>query len=264
MERFEKKFKEFINEEKEGSFYDAGSLLEYLIDYKSELSDYIGVDAMEQDFAKFAANELKEPGAEEFDPEFYTFEVINKRYPQIVDKFFKTPNQGRNWLWLSAMDLLSNGFFGENNDSNLYYHKYDDNRADNKWKNWYEDYGKKVSISDADEMAYLFASWAGKDTDTEDISEELEQAYKLSYPLEVEKSYGMHSYSDQADFPVITATAGNLFYEDEDDPQNKYMEAYRDDSFRSESKPFNPRANMFDIFRGPNEAIDKFLSKFAY
>jgi len=130
MERFEKKFKEFINEEKEESIYDAGSLLEYLIDYKSELIDYINPYEIEEDFAKFAANELKEPGAEELDPEFYTFEVINKRFPQIVDKFFKTPNQGQNWLWLSAMDLLAYGFFGDNEtSSNFYYHKYDDNRA---------------------------------------------------------------------------------------------------------------------------------------
>ena len=265
MKIYEKKFKKYINENEEESFYDEGSLLARIIEYPDEINDYLAVDEMIEDFGRFAASYLGDVEDYKMNPEYFTFETINEYFPEVVDSFFKTEGEGRNWLWLSAMKLLSAGFFGDNEtSSNLYYYDYKPYRADNKWKNWYEDYGKKISISDADEMAYLFASWAGKDPDTDDISDELEQANKLSYPLEVEKSYGMHSYSDQADFPVITATAGDLFYEDEDDSQNKYMEAYRDDSFRSESKPFNPRANMFDIFRGPNEAIDKFLSKFAY
>jgi len=266
MKIYEKKFKKYINENEEESFYDEGSLLARIIEYPDEISDYLAVDEMIEDFGRFAASYLGDVEDYKMNPEYFTFETINEYFPEVVDSFFKTEGEGRNWLWLSAMKLLSAGFFGDNEtSSNLYYYDYKPNRSDNKWRNWYEDYGKKSSISDADEMAYLFASWGGKDPDTEDISDELEQANELSYPLEVDKSYGIHSYSysDQSDFPVITTSAEALQYEEEDGNTDTYMYSDGDDSFRSESKPFDPRDNMFDIFRGPEESIAKFLSKFG-
>lgn len=260
MQKFEKKFKEFINEEKEGSFYDDGSFLERLIEYSDEISDYVAVDELNRDFASFAANELGEPGAEEENPEYFTLETINKRIPKIVDKFFKTRNAGQNWLWLAAKNLLEHDFF-DGPKGSLIFHDYDEIRADNKWRNWYEDYEKPLSLSDADEAAELFASWLGKDTDTDDYSEELEAANEMSYPLKVSRGYGIQAYGEDGEYPSIQANPSALEVEDD---KEGYMYSDSDEKYSATVEKFNPREDMFDQFRDARGALLSFLNKFGY